>query len=36
MDRFADCTKRGAQSATKLYHQKSVQGTRDAEMQFGV
>ena len=31
MDRFADCTMRGAQSATKLYHQESVHGTRGAE-----
>ena len=28
MDGFADCTKRGAQSATKLYNQEAVQGTR--------
>ena len=31
MDKFADCTMRGAQSATKLYHQESVHGTRGAE-----
>lgn len=36
MDRFADCTKRGAQSATKLYHQKSVQGTREQKCFFGI
>ena len=28
VDGFADCTKRGAQSATKLYNQEAVQGTR--------
>ena len=36
MDKFADCTDRGAQSATKLYNQEYVQGTRDEEMHFGV
>ena len=28
MDGFVDCTERGAQSATKLYNQEDVQGTR--------
>ena len=32
MDKFADCTRHGAQSAAKLYNQKFVQGTRDAEI----
>ena len=32
MDNCADCTMRGAQSATKLYKQEAVQGTRDAEI----
>ena len=36
MDKFADCTERGAQSATKLYNQEYVQGTRDEEIHFGV
>ncbi len=36
MDKFADCTERGAQSATNLYNQEYVQGTRDEEMHFGV
>ena len=31
MNRFEDCTKRDAQSATKLYNQESVHGTRGAE-----
>ena len=31
MDNCADCTMRGAQSATKLYNQAVVQGTRVAE-----
>ena len=28
MDNFADCTKRGAQSATKLYNQKKMSRER--------
>ena len=36
MDKFADCIRRGARSATKLYNPKFVQGTRDEEMRFGV
>ena len=31
MDKFADCTKRGEQSSTKLYNQEFVHGTRGAE-----
>ena len=36
MEIFADCTKRGAQSATKLYNQKPVHGTRGAELFAGL
>ena len=32
MNKFADCTKRGARSATKLYKQEFVHGTRRAEI----
>ena len=28
MEIFTDCTKRGAQNATKLYSRENVQGTR--------
>ena len=31
MDEFADCTKRGERSSTKLYNQEFVYGTREAE-----
>ena len=31
MDEFADCTKRGERSSTKLYNQEFVHGTRGAE-----
>ena len=32
MNQFADCTERGAQSATELYNQELVHGTRGAEI----
>lgn len=31
MNQFADCMERGAQSATELYNQELVHGTRGAE-----
>jgi len=31
MDEFAECTKRGERSSTKLYNQEFVHGTRVAE-----
>ena len=34
MDRFADCTKRGARSATKLYNLQICPGNEGAEMHF--
>lgn len=32
MNQFADCMERGAQSATELYNQELIHGTRGAEI----